>query len=265
MAVVTLVSAAGAPGVSTSALALALAWPRPTLLVEADPVGGSPVLSGWMHGEVPHDRGLVDLAMAYRQGHLADSLAPTTIEIPESSVRLVPGARSHQQAVSAAPVWEPLAGMFRTLERTGTDVVIDGGRLGMNGSPLPLVRGADLALLTTRSDLPALVAARGWVRELRDEFTDWGLVDQLGLLIVGPGRPYAAGEIGRTLDAPVITTLAWDPASAEVYHTGAVPGRRFAQAPLQQSIRAAASALHARIARNRGRLAQGSLVTEGVG
>ena len=37
MAVIALGSAAGSPGVTTSALGLALTWPRPVLLIEADP------------------------------------------------------------------------------------------------------------------------------------------------------------------------------------------------------------------------------------
>ena len=41
MAVIALASASGSPGVTTTALGLALLWPRPVLLVEADPTGGS--------------------------------------------------------------------------------------------------------------------------------------------------------------------------------------------------------------------------------
>ena len=37
MAVITLCSASGAPGVTTMSVALAMNWPRPVLLVEADP------------------------------------------------------------------------------------------------------------------------------------------------------------------------------------------------------------------------------------
>jgi sugar diacid utilization regulator len=37
MAMIVLASAAGSPGATTSALGLALTWPRPVLLIEADP------------------------------------------------------------------------------------------------------------------------------------------------------------------------------------------------------------------------------------
>ena len=39
MAVIVLASASGSPGVTTTALGLALLWPRPVVLVDADPVG----------------------------------------------------------------------------------------------------------------------------------------------------------------------------------------------------------------------------------
>ena len=47
MALIVLTSAAGSPGVTTTAVGLALTWPRPVLLVEADPTGGSAVLAGY--------------------------------------------------------------------------------------------------------------------------------------------------------------------------------------------------------------------------
>jgi len=45
---IAFVSGKGAPGTSTSALALALAWPRPVLLAECDPRGGDLV---WGFGQ----------------------------------------------------------------------------------------------------------------------------------------------------------------------------------------------------------------------
>ena len=41
MAIVCLASASGSPGVTTTAVGMAFSWPRPVLLVEADPTGGS--------------------------------------------------------------------------------------------------------------------------------------------------------------------------------------------------------------------------------
>ena len=46
MAIVVLTSASGSPGVTTTAVGMAFSWPRPVLLVEADPTGGSGILAG---------------------------------------------------------------------------------------------------------------------------------------------------------------------------------------------------------------------------
>ncbi|MHB8341736.1 MAG: hypothetical protein ACYDB7_11270, partial [Mycobacteriales bacterium] len=65
MAVLELASAKGAPGASTTALALALVWPRPILLVECDPAGGD-LLAGYLAGADPPGGGLLGLALAAR-------------------------------------------------------------------------------------------------------------------------------------------------------------------------------------------------------
>ena len=85
------------------------------------------------------------------------------------------------------------------------------------------------------------------------------LVDEHGagarvLLLVGEGRPYSAREIAAACGVPVVASLAWDPASAEVLAAGATPGRRFETSPLVRSIRAAISACSERITQRRDRL-----------
>ena len=246
MAVVALASASGAPGVTTSALALALAWQRPTLLVEADPTGGSSILAGWFHAQPPHDRGLVNLAMAHREGDLAAALPDVAITIPDSDVRLIAGLRSHRQVPSATAIWEPLADALRDLDRTGTDVIVDAGRLGMVGAPLPLLRSADVVLLTTRTTLPAISGARSWARSLKEDFSVVAAAERLGLLLVGEGRTFSASEVTSVLELPVVASLAWDPVSAETFHLGRAPRKRLDAGSLARSVRAAVSVIHAR-------------------
>jgi cellulose biosynthesis protein BcsQ len=59
MAVIALASAAGSPGVTTTAVGLAFSWPRPVLLVEADPTGSSGFLAGFFRGIREYDGGLI--------------------------------------------------------------------------------------------------------------------------------------------------------------------------------------------------------------
>ena len=78
-----LISASGAPGVSTTALALALNSPsKNTLLVEADPIGSSPVLAGYLLGGRYHDKSLINLVDANRHGRLKSALASEVITFP---------------------------------------------------------------------------------------------------------------------------------------------------------------------------------------
>ena len=64
MAVISLMSFSGAPGVTTSALACLFSWPRPAILLEADTSRPSAVLPGLLEGQVDHSRGLSGLSVA---------------------------------------------------------------------------------------------------------------------------------------------------------------------------------------------------------
>ena len=54
MAIIAHFSTHGAPGVTMSTVALALQWPRPVVLVEADPAAPSVILPGFMRGAVKY-------------------------------------------------------------------------------------------------------------------------------------------------------------------------------------------------------------------
>ena len=254
MALIVLTSASGSPGVTTSALGLALSWPRPCLLVEADPTGGSGILAGYFHGDVAHIGGLIDLALAHREGTLAEAIPLATMAIPDTSVQLLPGIRGHAQARSLIGLWEPLCGALQALERNGQDVIVDAGRLGLTGCPEPLIYGADLSLLVTRSTLPALSGARSWAQTLRGEFEQMGAASALGVLLVGEGEPYGAREVAKVLQVPVTASLALDEDAAAVFSRGAGPPRRFESSQLLRGLRAAASAIQSVVDANRASL-----------
>lgn len=241
MALVVLFSANGSPGVTTSALGLALAWPRPVVLVDADPSGSRAILAGYFRGgQLPTDSTIVDLALAQRQGNLAEELPEMLMGIPDSSVSLLCGPTRHTQARALDGLWGPLADTLKGLDRNGQDVIVDAGRLGLEGWPAKLIAAADLALLTTRSTLPALVAASTWSVTLGELFTG---SSALAALLVGEGMPYRGSEVAKVLGIPVVASLAWDPTSAEVFSLGATPQRKFQSANLPKSLRAAVNAI----------------------
>lgn len=246
MAVIALASASGSPGVTTTALGLALSWRRPVLLVEADPTGGSGLLAGFFRGAREYDAGLIELALSPLR--VADALAEVVRPINGSRASFVAGTRSHSQATGLAGLWEPLADALAELETTGQDVIVDAGRLGLSGSPEHLLATADLTLLLTRSTLPALAAARSWAESARRGALEWR---HPAVALVGEGQPYRAGEVTKVLDLPVVVTVADDPESAAVYHRGAPPARRFETSPLTRSLLAAAESIQAHVARTR--------------
>ena len=158
MALIVLFSANGSPGVSTSALGLAMAWPRPSILADTDTTGARAVAAGYFHGgQLPTDASIVDLAIAHRQGTLVEDLPRMLMRIPNTHIQLLNGPVRHNQARSLDSVWEPLAGVFKSLERNGQDVIVDAGRLGLEGSPYKLLAAADLALLEIRRDYTMVI------------------------------------------------------------------------------------------------------------
>src|SRR4051794_19569612 len=179
MALIVLASASGSPGVTTTALGLTFSWHRPVLLVDADPTGASAVFAGFFRGCQEPTGGLINLALAQREGTLVDALPREALildpsEPAERSAWFLPGIRGHEQAPSLLPLWEPLAEQLKALERNGQDVIVDAGRLGLTGWAQPLIAASDLTLLVTRNSLPALAGARSWATTLRDQFARVG-------------------------------------------------------------------------------------------
>jgi hypothetical protein len=243
MALIVLAAGSGSPGTTTAALGLALAWPRPVLLVEADPAGASAVLAGFCRGTVAHDRGLVDLAVAQRNGEpLADAIEGVTIELPGTGVPFVPGPSRAASATSLPELWPALIPVLRARHDAGSDVIVDFGRLSARGSADALLTAADLVLLVTRSRLVDIAVARSRAAALLDEFGDRSVpVDTLRLLLVGEGRPYGRREVAAATGLVVAGALPWDPAGAAVYSDGEPRGRRAPR--LERALGAAAGSI----------------------
>lgn len=258
MALVILCSAAGSPGVTTTALALVLSWPRSALLVDCDRDPAQTVQAGWLHAAPVASRGLVDLAQAHRElapvapllwSRTVDLLAPSpsSAEDPAWSSaparRFLPGFTHPRAAVVFEPVWAELAEALAALAGSGVDVIVDAGRIGRTGLPRPLLAAAGTVALVVRSSLRSLAAARLHLDGLHEslEATSSGAV--AGFLVVGPGMPYSDAEITRQFGLPVLADMSWRPEQAAVLSDGLTAPRRFEQRGLLRSARAAASAL----------------------
>lgn len=219
MSVFTLVSVSGSPGVTTTGLGLALSWPRPVVLVDADPSGVSAVLAGFLRGvTLP---GLSELVLAHREHRLAVQLPSCLVALPDSQARLLSGVRSPRQSAVLAGVWDALLDALRALSAAeGVDVIVDAGRVGLRGSAEPLMAEADELLVLTGSGLPEVAAVHAWTPWLEQ------CAPRPRLVVVGEGRPYARAEVQASLGLPVAAVLPWDPRAARVWSHGESGERR---------------------------------------
>ncbi len=225
MSLVSLGSAHGSPGVTTTALALAATWPehRRCLLVEADPFGGV-IVARYGLGDTP---GFSSLAAAGRRGLEDDVVWRHAQQLP-GGIRVLVGPASADEAYA---VLRDLAGAFAawSAAHTEVDVIVDCGRLAL-GFPAvgPLLEVGGLMVLT-RSTLDQLRPSAHRVMSLRDSGVD------ASLLLVGD-QTYGAHEVTVTLGVPVAGVVAWDPRAAAVLTGTQGAVRDLRRSPLVRSV-----------------------------
>ncbi|MFF9803119.1 hypothetical protein ACF1G3_37720, partial [Streptomyces rochei] len=259
MSVIALAGCSGAPGVTTSALALLLCWPlqpgRKMILAECDPDGGA-VLHGLLQGTLGDRYGLRNLSVAARKGEFGDAFWRQLIDLSgedgtKESPRdrlLLPGITDPAQAASLGSVWKALGVIFRGIEAEhGHDVLIDLGRRGAFGPCGVLAEQADTVIVVVRNTLRCLQTAQARVRALAER------VGEVGLIVIDEG-PYPAGEVQRVLQVPVVATLPYAPDEARVLSDGAEQPRRFTKSPLMKAARTGSALLVQRAAVRRARL-----------
>ncbi len=234
MSLYALVSPGGSPGVTTSALALALGWPGQVILAECDPSGGD-VLAGLFAGHLPARNGLLALAMEAGQNPdaAAAALWPQLVELDDERGRLLlAGMSDPRQGTALSPAWAVLAA---TLAAQPADVIADCGRLDSRGGPEPVLAAARLVTLVLRPSLRQVSKARARVEMLTEMLGD---SRRVGLLLVGEGT-HSAREVAKALGVPVVGTLPHDAKAAAVLSDGTGSRRGLQARPL---IRAAGPA-----------------------
>ncbi len=249
---IAMCSAKGAPGVTTSGLALALSWPRPAVLAELDPAGGD-VLAGYGRGQLPA-RGLAELELAARRGGLDGHLAGHLLHLDASGdVRLLPGLADPASARHVD--WDRLAVALASAEDGSADVLADCGRLRAVHFPAAVAHRAAAVVVVTGSTLRAVRAATQAVPELLELAGQDGPANKIAALVVGPGEPYGEREIAEALGIPVIGTLPRDTKAAAVLSDGAPAGRLFAQSALLRAARSTSARLAEFAAQHESRVA----------
>ncbi|MBA4866221.1 hypothetical protein H1V43_33860 [Streptomyces sp. PSKA54] len=262
MSVIALAGCSGAPGVTTSALALLLTWPiepgRRMILAECDPDGGA-VLHGLLQGTLGDRYGLRNLSVASRKGELVEAFwrqlidlsgDEGTVEAPGDRL-LLPGVTDPAQTAGLGPAWESLADLFVGIGSqpvNAHDVLIDLGRSGAFGPSAVLAQRADAVVVVVRNTLRCLQAAQARVEALEERVGD------IGLLMIDEG-PYPAGEVQRVLRVPVVAKLPYAPKEATVLSDGAKQPRHFTKTALMKAARTSSALVAQRVAMRRARLA----------
>jgi len=238
-----LVSAGGSPGVTTAAMALALAWPSSAIVAECDPSGGD-ILAGLLTGHVPASLGLMEHAIeAGRDGYaaaraLGDQLIPLDAD---GTRKLLPGLTDPRQAAGLASAWPAVAA---TLAAQHAVVIADCGRLDAGpGQPNAILTTARTVALVMRPTIRQVWSALSRVEIL----TQLGVSSRLALLLTGPGT-HSAREVAQALGIPVAAALPDDARSAAMLSDGVGGERSLSSGSLLRSARAAGQALRDHVA-----------------
>ncbi len=232
MALYAMVSAGGSPGVTTSALALALTWPGLVIVAECDPSGGD-VLAGLFAGHLAATSGLLPLAMEAGGSpeSMATALWQQVIDLDgERSRLLLPGLTDPRQATGLTPSWPALAGALAALP---ADVIADCGRLDPYPPSAPMLAAARVAVLVLRPSLRQVSKARQRIEMLAEIR---GGKQQLVLLLVGRDG-HSGRDVADALGVPVAGSLTEDHRTASVLSDGAGSRRGLAARPLLRSAR----------------------------
>jgi len=254
MAIFTLTSATGAPGVTTTALGLALGWPGDVVLVDADRAASQTVLAGYLNSVSTSGRGLTSLTQLWRDGlDLGSDLPKHMVMMPTDDPKaaqqrwFIPGFARPGSSTLFEPVWPELLDALASLGRLGVDVILDAGRWGSQGLPAGVMANTRWLGVVTRSTLPALATLRLYLPEVT---TAVGAVPSCdtGLVVVGAGTPYSAREIGDHFKLPT-DELPWQPEDAAHLSDGMPRRQRTEKRPLARSYAALANKLRATVDR----------------
>ena len=193
-----LTSAKHAPGVTTAAIALALAaGPEPvSLIVEADPAGGD--LAARCEARI--EPGLGSLAASARHGVSVD-LVPHVQALSSGPWALLAPPSPHLTTSALGALGDRLVDGLASWPGT---VVADCGRWEAHGAATPLLRAADAVLIVLRPTVEGVEHVRARLEEITAAATG-----ALGALVVGD-RPYPAADVAAALGIPVAGTLPLD-------------------------------------------------------
>ncbi|WP_230423824.1 hypothetical protein [Streptomyces radicis] len=234
MALIALAADKGAPGVTTTAVALAALWPRRVLLAETDPAGGDLVYRSVGEGGRPLDpgTGMLSLAATARRGIAAEQLWDHAQRV-SGGLDVLVGLAASDQAGGLAGQWGALGRAFAELAQSphqdaAADVLADCGRLDAGSPLLALLPHAAVLLLVSRVRPESIAHVRDRAAALRTKLHGQGrgtaqlALPRIGVLLIADAQSGGriAGQVNEMLIASgsgssVVGLIAEDAVGAE--------------------------------------------------
>jgi len=202
VALISVMSAKGAPGATTTAMLLANLWPAPTLLVDADPLGGDIAMRlRGERGPLDGGVGMMTLLPAARRRLEPGSIAQHA-QTAVGGQQVLGGLPGPEQAAAAAPLWPVIAAAFAGL--AGADVVADIGQANSLSAHLALADSASAVLCVFRPTAWSAVHTRNCLAALS------GTLDARDRVvgIVGVARAAQAADLRAAADS-IRADLPW--------------------------------------------------------
>jgi hypothetical protein len=212
MALITVMSAKGAPGGTTTAMLLASLWPRPTILVDADPMGGDVALRLPREDgrAMDRERGLLSLLPAARRGLLPEMVAQHA-QTALGGQQVLAGLDGPEQSTAVAPLWPTLADTFAQV--AGCDVVVDAGQVHQRSPHLALVERSDAVLWVYRPTAWGVLHTRRRLEGLTGLLAD--SPTRTGVVAVAP--PERSGDV-EVAAATIVGDWQWARSYGAVAH-----------------------------------------------
>lgn len=234
----------GSPGVTTTAMALASAWPTPMVVVEADPGGGDLAirLRTRDRAALPESPTVLTVAAAARTSPSAD-LVSRYAHVFTKGVSVVPGQLSAEQGAGVTD-WVALGAALCASE---VPVVVDLGRLHGASGLMAVAAAADVVVVVGRAASGSVIRLRERLNRLAPELSalrgspprlfpvlvstarygNADVADLEQILTGSPSRPFVAGA----------GFVAFDPGSVARLEAGEEPEGRLARTSLLRTAR----------------------------
>jgi hypothetical protein len=222
MALIAVAADKGAPGVTTTSIALGAVWPRPVLLAECDPSGGDvlyrlPAADG---GRLDSRRGLLSLAVAARRG-----LQPRQVwehaQKLHGGLDVLVGVAAAEQGAGLELLWGQVGRVLSAVPQA--DIIADCGRLGVDGPIYDLLAQASSIVLLSRATLSEVVRLRERVGAVGAALQKRGRARvTIDVVLVADYKDFKTiiADVGHALQqsgvpARIVGGIAYEPKSAE--------------------------------------------------